>query len=124
EGSEKLGEKKKKDAAKKQKSAAQKMKKLAEEMREKMKTAEMDQHMEDYETLRGILENLIQLSFDQENLMEEFGKLNSYNPKFVELVQKQKKIRDDSKIVEDSLLALSKRALMLESYINKEMGKI
>ncbi len=123
-GSEKLEEGDKKGASEKQKEAADKMKKLSKKMQEMMKTSEMEQHQEDYETLRGILENLVQLSFDQEALMEEFGEVNSYNPKFVEMVQRQKKIRDDSRIVEDSLLALSKRAVILRSYINAEMGRI
>ncbi|MHB1277315.1 MAG: DUF4175 family protein [Bacteroidia bacterium] len=124
EGSEELGKKDKKEAAKKQKAAAKKMKKMAEEKKKEMKAMEMEQHMEDYETLRGILENLIQLSFDQEALMDELANTSGYSPKYVELVQRQKKIRDDARIVEDSLLALSKRAIVLRSYINSEMGKI
>lgn len=124
EGSEELEKENKKEAAKKQKEAAKKMKKMAKEKEEEMKGMEMEQNMEDYETLRGILENLIQLSFDQEALMDELATTSGYNPRYVELVQKQKKIRDDARIVEDSLLALSKRAIVLRSYINSEMGKI
>lgn len=124
EGSEMLEQKKKKEAAKKQKEAAKKMKEAAKKMKKEMEGMEQEQQMEDYETLRGILENLVQLSFDQEALMEELATVNSYNPKYVELVQKQKKIRDDARMVEDSLLALSKRALVLRSYINAEMGKV
>ena len=124
QGSDKLGENKKKEAAKKQKDAAKKMKELAKKMGQEMQAMEMEQTMEDYETLRGILENLIQLSFDQEELMDELANTSGYNPKYVELVQRQKKLRDDARIVEDSLLALSKRALVLKSYINKEMGLI
>ncbi len=124
EGSEQLEKKEKKEAAKKQKEAAKKMKELAKKMSQEMKGMEMEQTMEDYETLRGILENLIQLSFDQEALMDDLAKTSGYNPQYVELVQRQKKVRDDARIVEDSLLALSKRALVLKSYINKEMGKI
>lgn len=124
EGSEKLEKKEKKEAAKKQKDAAKKMKDLAKKMGQEMKGMAMEQTMEDYETLRGILENLIQLSFDQEQLMDDLANTSGYNPQYVELVQRQKKVRDDARIVEDSLLALSKRALVLQSYINKEMGKI
>ncbi|MBI1222805.1 MAG: hypothetical protein GC180_09405 [Bacteroidetes bacterium] len=124
EGSDQLKEKENEKASKKQKEAAKKMKDLADKMRQEMKSTEMEQHMEDYETLRGILENLIQLSFDQESLIDELSAIQGYNPKYVELVQKQKKIRDDSKIIEDSLLALSKRAIVLKSYINKQMGQI
>ena len=77
-----------------------------------------------YRALRQILENLIQLSFDQENLQEAFSENTQYSPKYIELRQQQRKIKDDSKIVEDSLLALSKRVLEIEHFINEEISKI
>ncbi len=79
---------------------------------------------EDYQTLRGILENLVQLSFDEEELLEEFRTIREYNPRYIELAQKQKKIKDDAKIIEDSLFALSKRNVAVQGFINKEVGKM
>lgn len=123
-GKEQLEKKRKKDAAKKQKDAADKMQKLKEKIEQDKAKMEEEQQMEDYNALRQILENLIYLSKSQESLMREMESVNNYNPKYVELVQKQKDIGDDMKLVEDSLKALSKRVVMLSSYINTELGKI
>ena len=42
----------------------------------------------------------------------------------MELGQQQKKIKDDTKIIEDSLFALSKRVKQVEHFINKEIGLV
>jgi hypothetical protein len=124
ESIEELGKKDKKQAKKKQQQAAKKMEDLARKLDEKMKKEAKEQEEEDYARLREILENLIQLSFDQELLMKELAGTGGYNPRFVELVQKQKKLKDDARLVEDSLLALSKRVMQIRSYINTEIGAI
>jgi uncharacterized phage infection (PIP) family protein YhgE len=79
---------------------------------------------EDMDALRTLLENIIQLSFDQEDIMEGLKKLNARDPKYVELAQLQRKLLDDTKIVEDSLFALSKRIIQIESTVNKEIANI
>ena len=79
---------------------------------------------EDYHTLRQILENLVQLSKDQEELIGEFKKNKQYNARYVELRQLQRRITDESKIVEDSLLALSKRNPVIAHFINDEISSI
>lgn len=79
---------------------------------------------EDMQALRALLENLIDLSFDQEGLMDELGKLDSRNPKYVLASQDQKKLKDDAKMIEDSLYALSKRVSQLSSVINREISSI
>jgi len=124
EGSENLELKKKGKAGKSQRDAAKKMKSLSDKMSAMMQEMDKEQQAEDYETLRSILENLVQLSFDQEELMKEFEQAKSYNPQYIDLVQRQKKVKDDMRHVEDSLLALSKRVIQLSNYINAEVGKI
>ena len=79
---------------------------------------------ENLEDLRALLENLIQLSFDQESVMESLKKTDLNDPNYVELAQEQKKLKDDSKIIEDSLFALSKRVQQLSAGINKEMTAV
>ena len=74
--------------------------------------------------MREILENIIQLSKDQEGLIEEMNKLNGYSPQYVELAKKQKITKDNAKIIEDSLLALSKRVPEISSFINREVTKL
>lgn len=111
-------------ASKKQKKAAKDMKDLSKKMESKMQQEKEDQQVEDYNTLREILDNLIELSFEQEKVMEDLKSVTGYNPQLVALTQKQRKMKDDAKIIEDSLLSLSKRVMQMRTYINKEVGEM
>ncbi len=105
-----------------QKKAGEKMKKMAEQMQQMQQSEEMEQLSENYDDLRQIMENLVTLSFDQEKVMKDFRALRGRDPKFVELGQKQLKLQSDAKIVEDSLVALSKRVFQIESFVTREVS--
>jgi hypothetical protein len=124
ESSDQLGKKQNKKASQKQKEASEKMEELAEKMEKSLEEAQEQQEEEDYYTLRQILENLIELSFQQEDLMQQLKAIRNYNPKYVELSEKQRKLKADAKIIEDSLLALSKRQIQIKSFVNKELSNI
>ena len=79
---------------------------------------------EDMETLRQILENLIRLTFDQEELMQKVTITPKNSPSYVNLAKAQKKLVDDAKIIEDSLFALSKRVVQIQHIVNKEIAAI
>jgi hypothetical protein len=117
---------KNKKASDSQKSAAEKMEKLAEKMQESLSAMQGggEQQAEDLNKLREILENLIQLSFDQEDLMKQVKTTSINDPNYIKLTQKQKRIKDDTKVIEDSLYALSKRVIQLEADINREISEI
>ena len=76
------------------------------------------------EVLRQILENLIDLSLDEEKLLSDLAKTNNDDPEYVSLIHWQNKLSDDSKILEDSLYALSKRQVQIKATINREMRTI
>ncbi|WP_215236748.1 DUF4175 family protein [Dyadobacter linearis] len=109
-------------AAQSQKKAAEAMKKMSKSMAESMEAAEMEQMQENLDALRDILENLITLSFDQEALMKDFKGVSLQDPRFVKLGQQQLKLKDDAKIVEDSLYALANRAEQIQSFITRELN--
>lgn len=117
-----LGEQQPKKASESQKKAAEKMQEMAEQLQQMQQSAEMQEMTENYEDLRQILENLMTLSFDQEDLMKEFRSLRRNNPKFIELGQKQLKLQADARIIEDSLVALSQRVFQIESFVTRELG--
>jgi hypothetical protein len=79
---------------------------------------------EDVSKIREILENLLQLSFDQEDLMKQLQRTPTSNPLYVKITADQKKIKDNAKAIEDSLFALSKRVEEISSFVNKEIGQI
>ena len=116
------GENKKSSAS--QKSASQKMKQMEQKLSQMQKNMQQKESKENIDDLRDILENLLTLSFDQEALMKDFRKVNQTDPRFVTLSQKQLKLKDDSKIIEDSLLSLSKRVFQIQSFVTREVSKM
>lgn len=107
-----------------QKNAAQKMRQMSQQMSQQMQSGQMQQMQEDMESLRQLLENLVGLSFDQEDLIDEFDASEINTPRYVELVQDQFKLKDDFRLVEDSLRALSKRVFQIESYVLEKVGAV
>lgn len=122
--SEQLQNNKSKKASQSQKNAAQKMQELSKQFSKMKSEMEQESNSEDMNSLRDILENLVHLSFDQEALMGELSKTRTDNPQYLKLTKKQKKLQDDSKMIEDSLLALSKRVPAIESTVNREINAI
>ena len=123
-GKEKLENNRKKQASKSQKEASEKLEKLAglfESMQSKDKEK---QQYEDMDVLRQILENLVYFSIAEEDILLEFQELNKDDPQYVELMHKQQTLRDATKVIEDSLFALSKRVPQVSSKINREINAI
>jgi hypothetical protein len=122
--SENLEQKQNKSASENQKNAADKMEEMAKQMAEMKKKEEQQKEAEDMNALRQILENLLYLSFEEEKLMNQFKQTSIKDPNYVRLVKRQNELKDDAKIIEDSLFALSKRQVQLSSVVNKEIGLI
>lgn len=122
--SEQLGNGKSQKASQSQKDAAQKMKELAKKMQEEKEAEEEEARTLDLKALRELLENLIKISFDQEQVMNDLKKISTNNPAYTQLAQKQNQLKDDLKMVEDSLFALSKRVSQLQSVVNREIADI
>lgn len=115
---------KNKKATKNQKNASQKMQKLSSLFKKMQSQMSMQAMGEDIQSLRNILESLIQLSFDQENLISDLRKISLSNPKFSEIINKQKSFKDDLVLVSDSLYSLSKRQPSIKPYVFREIENI
>lgn len=124
EGADDAKNGKNKKAAEKQKQAAESMEEMKKKIQANMESMEMESMELDYDALRQILSNLIYLSFEQEKLIDELGEIHSYNPKYVDLAQRQMKLNSDAKMIEDSLVALSKRVMQISGFISKEVGEM
>ncbi len=124
ESKESLDGAKKKKASEKQQSASDEMKGLAEQLDQMQQQANQQQEEEDMNLLRNILESLMILSFDQEDLMRRFQKIQDTDPAYRRYGRKQRSIVDDTKIVRDSLYALAKRQPKIASFIDKELNTI
>ena len=115
---------KSKKASKAQKQAGESMKSMANTLAQMQQDMIQEGMGEDMESLRSILENLVQLSFDQEDLMHRVTEINPNDPKYIGLIEEQNNLKDDLKLVKDSLVALSKRQIMIEPFITKEINSI
>jgi hypothetical protein len=124
QSSEQLDKKQNQKASGSQKSAAEKMEQMAFQMQSAMQSNAQEQEAEDMDALRQLLENIVQLSFDQEEVMAQVGTTNIRDPRFVDHGRRQRKLRDDAKVVEDSLFALSKRVPQIQSIVNREMNAV
>lgn len=121
---ESLEKGKRKKAVESQQKSGQQMQRLSKQLQQMQGGMEMQMMQANLNDLRDILYNLIKLSFDQEELMKEFRTVDQVNPRFIDLGQWQLKIRDDAKIVEDSLLSLAKRAGQLRSFVTREVSEM
>ncbi len=121
---EQLEQEQNNDASQKQKDAAQKMKKMASNMAQSMQSGEMEQMQEDMAALRQLLENLVNLSFDQEDLINAIKKTQINTPTYVGHIQTQFKLKDDFGLIQDSLQALAKRNDKIESFVTEKVLEV
>lgn len=121
DASDKAGEGDSEGSQQKQKDAAKKMGEMSDAMSSAMQSQQAEQLEVDIEAMRMIQENLIRLSFRQEDIMQNFAATSVDNPQYVALTIMQNNVVDDTKMVEDSLRELSKRLFFLEEMITKEL---
>ncbi|MEQ6121338.1 hypothetical protein [Reichenbachiella sp. MALMAid0571] len=119
--SDQLNEKQRKKASESQKKATQKIQGLKKKMQQMQSSMEMEMLEENIENLKDIVDNLVKVSFDQESIMNDFKGVNQSDPRYVSLSQRQLKLRDDSKIIEDSLLSLAGRVFQIASFVTREL---
>lgn len=119
-----LEKNKKKKASENQKNASKKMKEMSDALSVMMNAAMQEKMGEDIEQVRNMLDNLLDLSFDQENLISELNTLGKNDPKNGDIREQQKGIKDDFVIIHDSLLAMSKRQVAIQPFVVKESDKI
>ena len=124
DASEKMEQKDSDGASESQKKAAEKMKEMAGSLQSSMESGDQEQQSEDIKMIRQLLENLVKISFDQEDLVNDFVKTRTVTPRYVELVQGQFKLQDDFKLVEDSLTALANRNDKIQSYVLDKVTEV
>lgn len=119
--SDKMEEGKKKDSGDSQKKSAEQMDDLAQQMENQQQQMQDEANAEDMETLRQILENLVDLSFEEETLIEHLSKIEKNDPGYLKIMKDQNDIRFKSNLIADSLFALSKRQIAVEATVIKEV---
>ncbi|MEM7572848.1 MAG: DUF4175 family protein [Bacteroidota bacterium] len=124
ESQEQLEQENNEGASESQESAGEKMKSMASSMSSAMMSMQMEGMQEDLEAIRQLLENIVDISFDQERLIDDFAQSTINTPRYVELVQEQFQLDNDFSLVRDSLLALAKRNFNIETFITEKVADI
>jgi hypothetical protein len=122
--SEELQKDQKQKAGDSQKKAGEQMEQLAFQMKSAMQQSQQEQAEEDMDALRQLLENIVHLSIEQEATMVDLQRTGTRDPHLVDLGRTQKKLRDDARVIEDSLFALSKRVPQIQATVNREMNAV
>jgi len=76
---------------------------------------------EDLSSLRQILDNLIKVSFDQEDLLSRTESISVLDPDYPKLIVEQNGLYNELKFIDDSLKALARRQILIESYVDEEV---
>ena len=116
--------KQRKKGRKAQKQMSRDMKQMAQKMQDMQNSMQMQQLSENLDDLRDIQSNLIKLSFNQEDVLKNLREVNLSDPKFVQFSQQQLKLKDDSRIIYDSLTALSKRVFQISTFVTRELSEM
>lgn len=103
-----------------QKKAAEKLNQLSKQMMAMSNGMEPEQVDIDIKMTRQLLTNLLRISFEQEQLIKDVSMGGSGNLRLPLLTKQQGNLRNQTKIVRDSLFVLSKRIAKLAPNINKE----
>ena len=111
-------------AAKSQRSAGQKMQQMASQLGMMMEGAMQNRMAEDAEMIKRMLDNLLDLSFSTEDLMDRVENTSQNDPSYIDNIDQLKLLQDDFSIVHDSLIALSKRQIMVKPFIVKEPDQV
>ncbi len=104
-----------------QQQTGQKMQKMAEKMEQMQAGMQMQMMQANMDDLRDIVDNLVKLSFKEEELIANFREVRQVDPRFVELSQEQLKLKDDAQVIQDSLLALAGRVPQISSFVTREV---
>lgn len=107
-----------------QKQAAEDMEKMANQMEQDFNQSELEDITEDIETLRQILDNLVKISFDQEDVLNRTKKTGGRSALVSDIMSNQFKVKTNMKLIEDSLSALARRQMSVKPFIQSEVTKI
>ena len=121
---DKLEEQKPSEAGKSQKKAGEKMKQMSQQMQMQMQSGQMETIQEDVRMLRQIVDNLVVFSFEQENLMEVFKKIEYGNPIYGKKLNIQNDLKTNFEHIDDSLFSLSLRQPLIGTKINSSLTEI
>ena len=114
----------KKSGSQSQQNSSKKMEEMKQQLESMMEASSSEQDEQNMEDLRDLLENLLKLSFKQEDLRDEMRQIRANDPQLFVKEVEQKQLLDDMLMVKDSLDELAKRVFQIEKFVTDESKKI
>lgn len=121
---EQLASNRQQAASKSEKEAENELKELSQELSQMQQQDAMQEMTKDLGAIRIILQNLLRVSFAEESLMQKLRVVNTNDPLYTSLVQKQYNLKEDLILIKDSVYSLSKRVPQIQSFVNREFALI
>lgn len=122
--SDQLASNKQQAASKTEKDAGNDLKELSKQLSEMQEQDAMQELTKDLGAIRIILQNLLRVSFAEESLMQKLRVVNTNDPLYTSLVQKQYNLKEDLSLIKDSVYSLSRRVPQIQSFVNREFALI
>jgi hypothetical protein len=107
-----------------QKSASKKMKEMSKSMDQALAESNKDQIEEDVKMLRQILDNLLEFSFLQEDVMNQFKASKLRSPSYTKYIHSQQNLKLQFRHIDDSLFSLSLRQPKIAEEVTKEVANV
>ena len=111
-------------AAKGMKETAKKQKHFAQKLSDNIAQSSSIQMSANIDNLIRLMNNLIEFSFQQEDVIKRFKRINYRNPQYVQMIEEQGTLKEEYALIQDSLLALSARSPQVASLIGNKIFEI
>lgn len=121
---QKASDQAKQKASESQKNSSKKLQEMSNQLSSMQSNMQMQQDQQNLDDLRDLLENLLKLSFDQEDLRDDVKELKYGDPSLRDKSQTQKKLQDDMSLVKDSLESLANRVFQIKKMVLDESRNI
>jgi hypothetical protein len=112
-----------KNASKGQKKMAQQMKKFQKKMESVKKKLNEDQERKVMQAFRKALDNILQLSKDQEQLKNEAAKLPPNSQQFRDMMERQADLGEELKNTANELMELGKKSFAVNPQMGQHIGE-
>ncbi len=119
-----INQKKYRKAYKLQQKTSQQLQQLSQNMQQQFAQAQMQANMEDIQLLKKLEQQLLDYSFNIENLLEKTRTLSQNSPALQKVETQFSELRAEFNIIQDSLIALAKRNPQINEPVNTELRKI
>lgn len=110
--------------AKNMKKTSSKQRSFAQKLNDNIANSTSAQMTADIGNLIRLMNNLIEFSFQQEEVLKSFKRVGYLNPKYVEMIEKQGDLKEEYALIQDSLITLSTRSPQVASLIGNRIFNI